>query len=142
MKRKYTDPYIVIARDMNQWDIEEALLDFLDLKEVDNDKSIDKTFTNMSRSVVESGTLSPLESEDGVKQSDHKIAFCKLEIAKLKTFSWQTYTYRHYSEDSVERFKEWVVLHDWREVLEETGSNNKAEAYQWTMTAALERFSP
>ena len=34
LKQKFTDPYIVLAGDFNQWDIEEALLDFPDLKAV------------------------------------------------------------------------------------------------------------
>ena len=60
----------------------------------------------------------------------------------MNTFTWQKFSYRHYNEASVNAFKDWVVFHDWREVLEREGSNNKADAYQDTLTKALERFFP
>ena len=74
-----------MAGDFNQWDIGEALLDFPDLKEAPvgptrQDLLIDKIYTNLSRSINEAGTLSPLETEDGTKKSDHRVAFCKAEI--------------------------------------------------------------
>ena len=96
----------------------------------------------MSRSITESGTIAPLESNDGTSQSDHRTAYCRFQMKKMKTFTWQKFTYRHYNEASVEQFKHWVVLHDWTEVLSKEGSNGKADAYQKTLTEALERFFP
>ena len=97
VKQVFTDPYIILAGDFNQWDISNAITDFPDLKEAPvgqtrGDLSIDRIFTNLSRSIKEAGSLSPLENQDGSKQSDHRIAFCKAEMAKLRTFTWQKYT--------------------------------------------------
>ena len=147
MKRKYTDPFIVLAGDYNQWKIEDNLLDFPDIKETEvgatrNGKQIDRFFTNMTRSITNSGTLNPLETEDGSKKSDHRVAYFRAALGKLKTFTWQKFTYRYYNEASEKAFKSWVVMHDWREVLEAVGSNNKANAYQKTITEALGRFFP
>ena len=54
VKQLYTDPYIIVAGDFNQWDISGALTDFPDLREAPvgqtrGDLSIDKIFTNLSR---------------------------------------------------------------------------------------------
>ena len=146
LKITYTDPYLVIAGDFNQWAIGDALLDFSDLKEAAvgptrGSREIDKIFTNISRSITEAGSLAPLETEDGLC-SDHKVAFCKAQISKLRSFTWQKYTYRHYNDASVELFKNWIVFHKWEEVTNAKGSNAMAGAYQATIVQALERFFP
>ena len=81
LKRRFHDPQLVVMGDFNQWKMGQALVDFVDLKEVDightrKDRSLDKIFLNMSRAVVESGTLEPLESEEDELKSDHRIAYC------------------------------------------------------------------
>ena len=70
------------------------------------------------------------------------MAYCRADLERVKTFKWQKYTYRHYNEASVQQFKEWVVMHDWQEVLSAGGSNDKANAYQRTITKALDEFFP
>ena len=147
LKRRFSDPYLVVAGDFNQWDIGEVLLDFQDIREAAvggtrNGKKIDRIFTNMTRSIEKAGTLAPLESDDSTKKSDHRTAFCTFQMQKMKTFKWEKFTYRHYNEASVELFKNWVVFHEWKDVLQAEGSNQKAEAYQRTLTAALDRFFP
>ena len=146
MKRRFSDPFIIIAGDFNQWKIDEALLDFVDIKEVlvgntRKDKAIDRFFTNMTRSVKESGALEPLETESEIP-SDHRVAFCRLSLPRVEAFTWESYTYRHFNKESVDKFKEWLVMHDWPEVLTEEGSTRKAEAYQATITWALQTFFP
>ena len=70
IKQKYADPFIVMAGDCNQWKVTEALLDFPDLREAPvgptrEDREIDKIYTNVSRSLVESGTTG-----DGRRQNE------------------------------------------------------------------------
>ena len=149
MKRKYADPYIVVAGDFNQWKIGEGLADFVDIKEVPvgmtrGNKAIDRLFTNASRSVVEAGTLEPLETEgdEEIRRSDHRIAFYKMLLDRQRTFTWEKYSYRHYSEKGAENFKHWVVMHDWFEVLCAGTADEKASAYQETVVKAVERFFP
>ena len=147
LKRRFADPFLVIEGDFNQWKVEDCLLDFPDLKEADvgytrNSKRTDRLFTNLSRSIDESGTLDPLENEDGTKRSNHRIAYCRMQLARMKTFKWHKFTYRHFNSESVKAFREWVVFHEWKEVLEAVGSNKKADAYQRTICAALDRFFP
>ena len=149
-KRRFKDPYVFVAGDFNQWDVGQALSNFADITEVDvgctrNDRCIDKIFTNMSRAIIESGTLAPLETEgkdDEITRSDHRVAFAKLAIPRKESFKWQSYKYRHFSAEGVQAFKEWVVLHPWDEVLTTPDSNSKAEAYQKTIVQAIERSFP
>ena len=142
IKRRFKDPFIMIGGDFNQWDIWQALLDFGDISEVvvgctRGSKSIDRLFTNCRRRLVKSGTIAPLESEDSELQSDHRVAYASFEIPRVESFTWQKCTYRHYNQDSVNDFKQWIVFHDWAEVYTARGSNNKTNAYQSTIAATI-----
>ena len=66
LKRRYSDPYIVVGGDYNQWKVEEVIADFVDISEVPvgptrGSRSIDRTFTNFS-SIRDCGTVPPLET--------------------------------------------------------------------------------
>ena len=147
MKRKYSDPYLVVGGDFNQWRIENNLDNFADITEAPvgptrKQKSIDRIFVNVGRAVAEAGTLEPLEAEDGdrLAKSDHRVAFCRVDLPRKQAFKWETYTYRYYNTASVEKFKEWVVMEGWSSVLEAEGTDAKAEAYQAAVNGAIERF--
>ena len=90
---------------------------------------------------MESRTLEPLASEEGTS-SDHRIAYCRLDLPRITSFQWETYAYRHYNEESKALFKQWMVLHGWEEVLGVSGSNRKTETYQATLLAAIDNFFP
>ena len=90
-KRLYRDPFVFISGDFNQWNLEQALEEFVDLSEVDvgpsrGQRSIDRTFCNMGRSVIECGTVPPLETEaetaDEAAKSDHMITYIKAELPR------------------------------------------------------------
>ena len=83
----------------------------------------------------------PLETESQ-QSSDHRLAFYKLKIARKESFKWESYSYCHFTQEAEEMFKSWVVMHDWREVYDAVGSNSKTEAYQNTITAAINSFFP
>ena len=143
LKRKFQDPYIAIAGDFNQWRIQESTSNFADLSEVEvgptrGSRAIDRIFLNMSRAVVESGTLAPLETEEEGRKSDHRIAYCRLNLKRREVFRWETYSYRKYCDTSVAKFREWVTFHGWSEVLEESTAEGKARAYQETLKKAVE----
>ena len=149
LKRSYKDPFLVVGGDFNQWDIQGALQDFPDLRETPvgptrKDKSIDRLFTNFDRSIEECGTAPPLEPEPGAQgtKSDHQVAFLKASLPKLKTFEWISYQYRFYNEDAVREFGSWLAGHDWKDVVATEMSNGKANLYQETVTAAMERIFP
>ena len=137
VKRRFRDPYLAIMGDFNQWKVGEALIDFADVAEVQvgstrGSRSIDRIFVNFSRALSNYGTLAPLETEEArdgqVGRSDHRVAFCAVLLDRKRTFKWESYSYRQYTAEAEDRFKEWIVLHDWREVSDAEGSNNKTEA--------------
>ena len=148
-KRKYSDPFIVVAGNFNHWKVGDSLANFDNLKEVHvgntrGNRAIDRVFTNVSRSVVEAGTMRPLESEgeNDIRKSDHLIVYCKILLNKQDAYRWETYSYRHFNERSVEKFRDWVVFHDWADVLEADTPDGKAEAYQRMVVGAVEKFFP
>ena len=150
VKKRFKDPYILLAGDFNQWEVGEAVLDHADIGEVDlgptrGGRSIDRVLLNVGRSVVDYGTLGPLETEEHegeVRRSDHRVCYVGIGLERREAFTWQKYTYRHYDDQAEKNFKSWVVLHDWREVYEAEGSEDKANAYQATIQAAIGEFFP
>ena len=102
-------------------------------------RDINRFFLNFSRSVLEYGTLDPLETEG---EGDHRVAYCKALLERRSTYKWETYSYRHYNEDSVKLFPEWVVICDWDAILSGVTADEKAEAYQGTVVAAIEHYFP
>ena len=150
MKRTYNDPYIIVTGDFNQWRMAAVLDNFPDISEVPvgntrGNRSIDKVFCNMGRSVKEAGTVLPLEAEDeegNLRRSDHRVVFCRFDLKRQKNYSWEVFTYRRCNDELVKKFKEWLVFHDWAEVKNNHTSDEKAEAYQRTVVDAMNEFFP
>ena len=144
IKRKLDDPFIVLGGDFNQWAAHQAIVEFPDLTEVElgptrGERTIDRLFTNMGRSIETSGTVPPLEAENSA--SDHRIAYFTAKVARREAFEWVTYTYRLCTEEAKKDFGTWVVTQDWSEVLAAEGSDAKVKAYQDIIDAALDTFS-
>ena len=138
---------MVVAGDFNQWRIDNALANFADIKEVPvgctrGSRAIDRIFLNMKRSVKEYGTLDPLENCDSTKKSDHLVCYCRVELQRKEVYRWEAYSYRRYTDESVSKFRDWIVWFDWREVLEAADSDTKAEVYQRIVTDAVDEFFP
>ena len=148
LKKKFKDPNLIIAGDFNQWKIPDTLSDFVGISEVQvgptrGSRSIDRIFSNIGRSVTESGSLAPLETEeaeDGSQlASDHRVAYARFSLQRRSQFKWEMYTYRHYSQESEDLFTAWVVFHEWEEVRAAVGSEAKAIVYQETVQEAINR---
>ena len=123
LKRTYKDPFIIVGGDFNQWRVQDALLDYPDLREVDvgptrGDRCINWIFTNFGRSIGELGTVPPLEPEPGHQgcRSDHQVSFFKAEVKKTRSFEWITYQYRYYNDSPADAFGQWLATVDWAEV--------------------------
>ena len=136
--------------DFNQWDVPSALEDFLDMAEADvgptrGNNSIDKIFTNFPRSLVESGSLPPPETdggEEGTKKSDHRVAYVGANLPNNGPGKLIKYTYRYYEKASIEPFKAWTMSQDWAAVYSATESNEKSLAYQKIVDQGLDQFFP
>ena len=132
-KRRFQNCTIIVCGDFNQWPAEYLLEDHPDLSEVAhgptrNGRSIDRSFVNFGRSIIEAGTLEPLESEDGSK-SDHRIAWAKAKFL-VERPSTHTYTYRAYSESGAAVFLAELDTQTWHEVFTASTTSQKVEAFQ------------
>ena len=141
--------FSLVAGDFNQWKVEDALEDFPDLREVDvgptrKDRTIDRIFTNFGRSITECGTVPPLEPEPGHQgaRSDHRVAFLKAELPRLRSFEWVTYQYQYFNGEAIDQFGKWLAGRDWADVVQAPDSNTKATIYQEAVTGAMESFFP
>ena len=137
----------MIAGDFNQWGIANALVDYIDIKEINmgatrGSLSIDRTFANFGTAIVEADTLPPLQPDSPGEgaPSDHRVTFLTSELPKIKTFKWLKHSYRHYNEDSVKLFQDWLVPQEWEDVLCASGSQAKAVLYQNRINGAIENF--
>lgn len=131
VKRKFKDPYIIIAGDFNQWDIAAALEEFRDIKETAagptrGTRTIDRTFSNLGV-VAKAAVLPPLQTEGStnVRYSDHGLFYLTAKINRGKKFRWLKYSYRYDNPESRKKFGEWIVLKDWTDVIQATGSDKK-----------------
>ena len=132
-KRRFEGCTIIISGDFNQWSIDELLEEHPDLSEVPfgptrGDRSIDRSLVNFGRAIKESGTLPPLETEDGLL-SDHKIAWAKSEF-QSQPKNYITYTYRAFTETGAAGFLQALQTQDWSTVYEATSSSLKVEKFQ------------
>ena len=149
VKRRYQDPFIIVTGDFNQWPVHQTLQEFPDLIEADvgptrKDRCIDRMFLNFSCAVVASGTVPPLEVEPGTPgtKGDHRVAYVSALLPKVRTYHWESYSYRCQSPEAEKEFGAWLAGFDWAELASMVGSNPKAEYYQEQVTAAMERFFP
>lgn len=83
-KRLFGDVLVIVSGNFNQWPIHNLMPDHPDITEVDHGptrqgRNIDQSFVNFGRSILSSGTSSPLESEDG-NTSDHRVAYLKADF--------------------------------------------------------------
>ena len=65
-----------------------------------------------------------------------------VRLQRQQSFEWITYTYRVCTEEAKRDFGSWFMTQNWAEVLMAEGSNNKAEAYQDHIDAAMNTFFP
>ena len=149
VKRRFRDPFILVGGDFNQWLVEEALEEFPDIREANvgftrEEKCIDRMFTNFGRAQRSSGTVPPLDVEQGQPgcPSDHRVAYVRAALPRIRSFEWMSYSYRYFNEDSSKMFGDWLAGFDWAEQVALTGSNNKANYYQKVVTEAMEKFFP
>ena len=100
-------------------------------------RKIDKSFVNFGRSICETGTLKPLDTEDG-KKSDHDIAWARalFLVEPSKTLS---YTYREYTELGANNFLADLRLQNWTPVYVAQNTDEKATEFQKVLDNLMSR---
>ena len=150
IKDKFTDPYIALAGNFNQWKIEQALEDYQDIAENEGghtrkNRTIDKGFTNWHDLLVETLVLPHLETEEDerrVKKSDHNIVLTRARIPKLDPPNWQKYEVRTYTDKAAAAFKDCIELQSWQPVHQANSSNEKARRLKLFLDEGMNTFFP
>ena len=150
IKNGNRDPYISLAGDFNQWQIQQAVEDYPDMVENSGGftrkrRVIDRCLSNFSSNILSTKVLPPLEteaSEAGTRRSDHNIVLTSAKLDRLKSPTWKKIVYRPYSEAAATKFREWVEGKSWDEVLAANGSNEKARRLQTALDWAMNEFFP
>ena len=141
-KRKFNNCTIMVCGDFNQWPAEVLVDDHPDLTEVTHGntrqgRSIDRSFTNFGRSIIEAGTLPPLETEDG-SQSDHKIAWARARFS-VEPAKISTYTFRQYNEKGASAFLRDLTMQSWSAVYDKKTTSEKVEEFQTILDRLMDR---
>ena len=150
IKRTTHDPYLLLAGDFNQWDVNTAIQDYVELVEVATpptreDRKIDRIFTNWSDSVTDSGCLPPLETEGNKESrtySDHKIQYMCSRLDKKAPIKWETFKHRPFNDRGADAFVEEISTIDWTPVYTEGDTNGMAKAYQNIVDELMDKHFP
>ena len=139
-KRKFEDCTLVVSGDFNQWPVDELVDDHSDLSEVPfgptrQGRQIDRSMVNFGRAIKESGTLPPLETEQGLP-SDHRIAWARA-VFEPQPKNLITYSYRAYTDSGAEAFASALREQPWDAVRAETTASNKVRVFQDIMEKLL-----
>ena len=132
-KRRFNNCTIIVCGDFNQWPAESILQDHPDLSEIAHGptrgtRCIDRSFTNFGRSITESGTLEPLESEEGSK-SDHRMAWAKASFDSIRSKK-TSFTFRKYTESGSVAFLQDLAAQSWEPVFRAGTTTEKVEIFQ------------
>ena len=147
LKNRYKDPFICVAGDFNSHDIQSYLDDYPDLSllvtgPTRNEKTIDIIFTNFPSQIVESGTISPLESDSGGSASNHRVVYCTAELKRFQAYEWITYFYIRQTEEGNALFKEYLNEQIWSDVFNACDSDSKAVVYQTIVDERMKKCYP
>lgn len=92
---------------------------------------------NFGRSIKESGTLPPLETEDA-RESDHKVAWAIAEFV-APVSKQVTYSYRAYTERGANNFLTELNAQSWEAVYSAHTTYDKAEMFLILIEELLNR---
>ena len=147
VKSKFSEVYICVTGDFNQWQVQESLEDYPDLQEVvtpptRKDRRIDRIFVNWETS--EADCLPPLKTAGGdvIRRSDHLVQYCNAELPGKPVVVWRRITCRPFTSKGAKSFREALERQDWREVFQATGPNQKERVYQAIIDGLMETHFP
>ena len=115
-KAAATNPYFIVAGDVNRRDLGPAFDNYEDFGELDHgptrgDEKLDRIWTNLLDN-ADTRVLPPLETELGTK-SDHNCVATQLIARRVRKFVWQKIRMRKKSREGNEKFGGLVENEDW-----------------------------
>ena len=104
-KQKLDSPYIYVGGDFNQFHIDKALEEHVDLLDCAvgpsrQGRSIDRSFTNFDDRIKEKGSISPLipNNPESGAPSDHNATYLQSSLEVRTVNQWKRITIRPRSE--------------------------------------------
>ena len=102
VKEKHDNSFIIITGDFNKKCISPALCDFPDIQLVPHvpargNACLNLTFSNLGQYIDEVRSLPPLESNDGLRVSDHNIVTLQCKIPRLAHLVKKRITFRPFT---------------------------------------------
>ena len=102
LKNKYENPIILLGGDFNRRDVKEAVRDYSDMSIIKTgptrgDAVLDIGIGNINETLIDQGTLEPIQSDGGVP-SDHRVVFFKFRMPRVPSYTVQKYSYVHVDE--------------------------------------------
>ena len=121
IKTEERDPIIIMAGDVNRFDLAPYTADFLDIEKLNcppsrSGQCLDEVHTNIPRCLRACSALSPLENESG-GASDHSIILVELAIEQRHDFDWIVYYARDRKKKNLDEFLNRYAAINWEDLL-------------------------
>ena len=150
IKQSHQDPYLLLAGDFNQWNVEQAIQDYDELVEIDtpptrDNRRIDRIFTNWNEDITDFRCVPPLETEgtaESRSQSDHNIQYACARLTKKEPIKWEIFTHRPYREKNADAFVADLAQVDWTPVYQQYHTNDMAGEYQAVIDDLMDKHFP
>ena len=126
VKNETQNPYIILAGDINKFNINDAYADYNDMEELDTPPTrgperLDIAVTNMRTETKLTRTRDPLCNDNGI-ESDHGLLVVGCSLKHVHQFTKIKYTTKEFSQENKDLFNEEFAKVDWLAVA--NGSNN------------------
>ena len=140
---RYTEPYVLIAGDLNRRDMKRATYSYPSIKEIKTPPTrganvLDVIATDSLDLVASSGVSEPLESHQGLR-SDHKIVFARLRMPRVPTYTIQKYSYYNVTDEGKLKFGHWIKEQTWETVFREVTPTAKVRELHGLFGQAMKR---
>ena len=142
MKKKYTNPYILIGGDFNRRDARATTSDHRDLRIIDTGPTrlnavLDIQMSNMNELLIDQGTAPPIVSDQGIA-TDHLTVFASFRMARVPAYEIQNYTYHHINKEGDIAFGEWLRSQSWTTITEEEDASAQVDALHQLLQAGMD----
>ena len=112
LRKRYNNPYVIVAGDFNRRDARRATADFPDIKPVAIPPTrgrnvLDIILTSFNYDILDSGVTQPISCTDGI-ESDHKTVIMVARMPRVPAYEVQEYEYVHVDKIGRERFEQWA----------------------------------
>ena len=143
LRRRYDNPYTMLAGDFNKRDAKKATADFPDMKIIPTPPTrgtnvLDIIITSFNDILIDSGVTDPIECMEGMK-SDHKTVFAKFRMPRVPSYEIQDYEYYHITQEACQAFANWAETQTWKTVYDGDSPDTKVQALESLIAQGMKR---